>query len=58
MHKTFLGAHTHRNHQPQIQHAKCLRLTVFNHCCVSSAAAQKQAHAKVRAWTHFLRSDR
>jgi hypothetical protein len=27
MHKTFLGAHTHRKHQPQIQHAKCVRLT-------------------------------
>ena len=22
MHKTFLGAHTHRSHQSQIQHAK------------------------------------
>ncbi len=27
MHKTFLCAHTHRKHQPQIQHAKCVRLT-------------------------------
>jgi hypothetical protein len=32
--------HTHRNHQSQIHHVKCVRLTVFNHCCVSSAAAQ------------------
>jgi hypothetical protein len=24
MHKTFLGAHTHRNHRLQIQHAKCV----------------------------------
>jgi hypothetical protein len=27
MHKTFLGAHTHRNHQSQMQHAKFVRLT-------------------------------
>jgi hypothetical protein len=24
MHKTFLGAHTHRNHRLQIQHVKCV----------------------------------
>ena len=46
MHKTFLCAHTHRKHQPQIQHAKCVRPTFFNHCCVSCAAAQKQSTCK------------
>jgi len=46
LHKTFLGAHTHRKHQPQIQHAKCVRPTFCNHCCVSSAAAQKQRACK------------
>ena len=46
MHKTFLCAHTHRNHPSQIQHAKCVRPTFFNHCCVSSAAAQKQSTCK------------
>jgi hypothetical protein len=46
MHKTFLCAHTHRSHQSQIQHAKCVRLTFSNHCCVSSAAAQKQSTCK------------
>ena len=44
--KTFLCAHTHRSHQSQIQHAKCVRPTFFNHCCVSSAAAQKQSTCK------------
>jgi hypothetical protein len=38
MHKTFLCSHTHHNHQPRIQNAKCVCLTFFNHCCISSAA--------------------
>jgi hypothetical protein len=47
MHKTFLCAHTHRNHPSQIQNAMCVRRTFFNHCCVSSAAAQKQGICKM-----------
>ena len=54
MHKTFLCAHTHRNHQSQIQHAKCVRLTFSNHCCVSSAAAQKQGICKCQGMVSLL----
>ena len=54
MHKTFLCAHTHRSHQSQIQHAKCVRLTFFNHCCVSSAAAQKQSTCKCQGMDLLL----
>ena len=39
MHNTFLCAHTHRSHQSQIQHAKCVRPTFFNHC------KRERAHA-------------
>ena len=54
MHKTFLCAHTHRNHRSQIQHAKCVRPTFFNHCCVSSAAAQKQGICKCQGMVSLL----
>ena len=54
LHKTFLGAHTHRSHQSQIQHATCVRLTFFNHCCVSSAAAQKQGICKCQGMVSLL----
>jgi len=45
MHKTFLCAHTHRKHQPQIQHAKCVRLTSASfpvQLCRSKAYAKCQ----------------
>ena len=54
MHKTFLCAHTHRNHPSQIQHAKCVRRTFFNHCCVSSADAQKQSTCKGQGMDSLL----
>jgi len=54
LHKTFLCAHTHRSHQSQIQHAKCVRPTFFNHCCVSSAAAQKQSTCKCQGLDSLL----
>jgi hypothetical protein len=54
LHKTFLCAHTHRSHQSQIQHAKCVRPTFFNHCCVSSAAAQKQSACKGQGMVSLL----
>jgi hypothetical protein len=54
MHKTFPCAQTPRNHQAQIQHAQCVRPTFFNHCCVSSAAAQKQSTCKCQGMDSLL----
>jgi hypothetical protein len=54
LHKTFLCAHTHRSHQSQIQHVKCVRPTFFNHCCVPSAAAQKQSTCKCQGMVSLL----
>jgi len=46
-------AHTHRSHQSQIQRAKCVRLTFFNHCCVSGYFNHCCVScAAVRAHTH------
>jgi hypothetical protein len=45
MRKTFLCAHTHHNHQTQIQHAKCVRLTSASfpvQLCRSKAYAKCQ----------------
>jgi hypothetical protein len=62
MHKTFLCAHTHHNHQSQIQHAKCVRFTSASPSSITAAfplqLRRSNAHANVSAWTYFLRSDR